>query len=246
MINIKLTVQYVGTNYKGFQRQKMKKTIQDQIENALFKIFEIEIGITGCGRTDSGVHALMHVSNFKLEKDLKIPIFTLRHAINAHLPEDILCTDCAIVHEDFHSRYSAKEREYMYVIYNSEKMPPFYLKRAWNVYQKLNTRKLKKTLKFIKGEHDFTNFCANLKENENRIRKITGVKVKQKGEKVFIYIKGYAFLHKMIRMIVGTAVDISLKNEKPSKMKEFLNPDFLKKGYRIAPPYGLYLYRIKY
>ena len=126
-------------------------------------------------------------------------------------------------------------------------MPVFYNTREWHITEKISVRKLKKTLKNIKGTHDFTTFCANIKENENRIRTITGIKVRKKKHFIFIHIRGYAFLHKMIRMIVGSAINIVQSDAHPSQMEELLkkqgNTD---KTVKVAPPTGLYLYRVTY
>lgn len=247
IVNVKLTLQYVGTKFHGFQRQKKVRTVQKEVELVLSKLFGKDITITSCGRTDAGVHAMMHVVNFKIDEKLKFPIKKLARIIDAELPGDILCQKAEIVPDDFHSRFDAKRREYMFVIYNAKIMPPFYRRRAWHIKDKIKVKKLKKTLKHVLGEHDFASFCASASSYDHTIRTVTKVKVKKKKKKIFIFIEGYAFLHRMIRMIVGAAVDIVIKNEKPEKMKEILEKKDRKKNkFKTAKPDGLYLYKITY
>lgn len=245
-INIKITIQYDGSKFYGFQRQKNARTVQKEIEDCLKKIFDEDIKIKPCGRTDSGVHAFMHVSNFFVS-NLKIPVNKLAEILTNELPKDIVCLKAEIVNENFNSRYDAKSREYLYIIHNSTVKSPFYRKRAWFINNKISIRKLKKTLSYIKGTHDFKSFCVN-NPKTNSIRTIKKIKVKKKKDKIFIYIKGYAFLHKMIRMIIGCAIEITLNdNYRPKKMKEIIDLKSRKKNkFTTAPAYGLYLYKIEY
>ena len=211
------------------------------------RLFEEDVKIKSCGRTDAGVHAYMHISNFFLKNEILIPHDKLVTVINTYLPGDIVCTNVEIVSESFNSRRDAKFRQYMYVIYNDEVRPPFYKKRTWHIKENVNTRKLKKALLYIKGTHDFASFCASAKEYNHTVRTITKVKVIKEKKYIKIYITGFAFLHKMIRMIVGSAVDIVLKNKPSNEMKKILeNKSRNNNPYITAPPGGLYLYKIEY
>ncbi len=189
----------------------------------------------------------MHVSNFFLEKPLKIPENKLVTVINNELPGDIVCTHAHRVLDNFNSRRDAKLREYMYVIYNDDLRPPFYKRRSWHVKEKINIRKMKKALSYLVGKHDFASFCASRKEYEHTIRTITKIKVKKKKPFIKIYITGHAFLHKMVRMIVGAALEIAKKNIKAKEMKFVLhNKSRGKNPFGTAPPGGLYLNKIVY
>jgi tRNA pseudouridine38-40 synthase len=191
------------------------------------------------------VHAINHVSDFTLEKEIKIPLKKLPGIVTSKLPSDIVCLDVEEVPLSFSARYSAKLREYLYIIDTSGAPSAFHRGRVWSIDCPIPIKKLKKTLKHVVGEHDFTSFCANLGENPNRIRKIIGIKVKKKKNRIYINIRGYAFLHKMIRLITGSAVAIALSDENHTKMKEVLSKKETT-PYKPAPAGGLYLYKIAY
>lgn len=217
------------------------------METHLSEIIGEEITIKSCCRTDSGVHALMHVSNFFVNKELKIPVEKLSEVVNNTLPGDMRCLKTEMVQECFNSRKDARLREYMYVIVNDNVKSPFYRHRAWTIHGELSVRRLRRALKKIQGTHDFASFCANPPGTENTVRTIIKVKVKKKGKKIFIFIRGYAFLHRMIRMLVGAAVEIAQKKQNPNRMLEAIALKSRKKNrYNTAPACGLYLYRITY
>lgn len=246
MINIKLTVQYDGTNYAGFQVQPNVATIQGEIENALEKIYGTYIHIQGAGRTDAGVHALGQVAGFCLE-NLKMPISKLHQAINYYLPRDIRAISAEEEGDSFHARFSAKWREYIYVIDNSDIFVPFYDKYAYFYYKhKINTEVVNEYGKLLLGEHDFTSFCSSADENEVKFRYIERLYTIRKGNFVYLIIRGNAFLHNMVRIITGTLLELEHKKLPYKTILEILSAKDRTKALITAPAKGLYFRRVIY
>jgi len=242
---VKIEFSYDGSEFKGYQIQKKDITIQGLVEDSLSKIFNQPIKTTTAGRTDTGVHAIMQVISFKTNK--KIPHEGLKKALNSLLPPAIRINSVKYEKESFNARFSAKSREYMYIIYNSDICPPFFYRYVWQVKEKIKIRKLKKALKLLKGEHDFSSFSERT-EKDNHIRKIISIKVKKKKNFIYISIKGNAFLRRMIRVIIGSCVSIATRKDiKPEIIKDILNAKNRGKNpFPTAPPNGLYLYKIEY
>ncbi|HOJ50051.1 MAG TPA: tRNA pseudouridine(38-40) synthase TruA [Spirochaetota bacterium] len=243
---VRLEVSYDGTDFKGYQIQTSDPTVQGLIENAISKVYNQTIKTFTSGRTDTGVHAIMQVISFKTDKN--IPEDGLKKALNSLLPPQIRVNKVKYENKSFHARFSAKSREYMYVIYNNDDVcPPFFYRYVWHVRGKIKIRKLKKTLKYLKGEHDFSSFSERT-EKDNHVRKIISIKVKKKGKFIYIFIKGNAFLRRMVRVIIGTCVGIAKSNDfQPEFIKDILKAKNRGKNpFPTAPPNGLYLYKIEF
>lgn len=243
---IRLDISYNGSNYKGYQKQKdEKKTIQTTLEKALNELYQEEINSFVAGRTDTGVHAIHQVISFKTDK--KIPPEGLKKALNSILPYDIRVNKVLEEDPKFHARFSPKTRSYLFVIYNGEICPPFLARNVYYIRKKINLHKLKKSLNYFKGIHDFSSFCEQ-SEKENKIRQIFSLKIKKKKNLIFIYIKGNAFLRRMVRVIIGTAIAISTKkNIAPSIIHEIMiKKNRASNPFPTATPHGLYLYKIDF
>ncbi len=244
MRNIKLLIQYDGTKYSGWQRQKNAITIQDEIELRLSAITNEKINLICSGRTDSGVHAIGQVANFKTTS--KIQCTNLFYALNSFLPKDIRIFKCEETSLDFHSRFSALKREYKYIIYNDIVCPPFIKNYVYLQKKKLYADKISLALKLLEGEHDFTSFSSVNDESKNKIRTIHNTKVEQNNKEITILIQANAFLRKMVRMIIGIIIDVNLKNRPITEVIRILNLKSRLHNYFTAPSCGLYLNKVWY
>ncbi len=247
--NIKLTIEYEGTNYHGWQIQgKGHKTIQGQIEKALRKIFKKDIRLYGSGRTDSGVHAFGQVANFKVSSYLSLN--EIQKAINANIPDDISIIDIEEVSLDFHSQYSAKFKIYRYVILNRQ--APSVKDRNFCLHYpyKLNLALMRREAAILVGKKDFRSFQAsdprNPHRDKNTIRTVRNISIRRKGDYVFIDIEADGFLYKMVRNIVGTLLEIGRgKLPKGSMEMILLKKDRSAAGY-TAKAKGLVLLKVLY
>ena len=245
MRNIKLIIQYDGTNYCGWQRQKKNVSVQETLETALSKILREDIVLTAAGRTDSGVHAQAQVANFKTASSLGTKNLFL--AINSFIPKDIRVTNCEEVPLDFHARFSAIKREYKYLIHNNVICPPFIRAYTHFVKAPLNVTKLDSTLQFLCGHHDFTSFASSSDESNNKLKTIYSIKLDNRLPDIAIYILGSSFLRRMVRMIMGCAISICLKGLPEDEILRVLSlKDRKAHQYPTAPPQGLYLNKIYY
>lgn len=243
MRNIKLTFQYDGTDFLGFQKQRIGRTIQGELEKSLSIILKESISIVSAGRTDRGVHAMMQVSNF-FTKSL-IPTEKLILALNNILPPDIFITDSCDVPVSFSARFSAKERVYKY--YLTWKQSPFSNRYATLVKNRINLNKFLSILKPLEGEHNFKNFKLADCTSKHQIREIYSITGEQHDfETICITVRGNAFLKSQIRIIIGTALDIYFEKKSSNYFIMMLTDyktEFLKV---VAPPNGLFLSEIQY
>ncbi|SDZ31084.1 tRNA pseudouridine38-40 synthase [Proteiniborus ethanoligenes] len=244
MRNIKLIIEYDGTNYSGWQKQPHQTTIQKTIEDSITKITKEKIEIYGSGRTDKGVHAKGQVANFFTGS--KIPAERFREAINSVLPKDIVISHSEEVDESFHSRYSAKGKEYRYIIYNRRISSPLLRNYAYHVPQKLHFDYMKKAVNDFVGTNDFVAFMASGSSVKDTIRTIHNISLEKDKEIIQLKINGDGFLYNMVRIILGTLVDIGIgKIDRDAIPQIILSKDRQKAGH-TAPPQGLYLERVYY
>jgi len=239
-----MTIQYDGTNLHGWQVQKNGRTVQGEIQDAFQKIFKNQkINLIGSGRTDSGVHALGQIANIKLDTDMNTE--SLLNAINGNLKtNDILITDINEVPIDFHSRFSAIKREYIYKI--STKYSPIERSYYWNVSEEINLKKLDNCANLIIGEHDFTQLSKKNDEINNKICNVYLSKWKVYDDKIYYKIIANRFLHHMVRYLVGIMLEISKGHSITiDDFKLMINGDDRKQIFR-APSKGLYLKEIYY
>lgn len=242
MKNYKLTVQYDGTNYAGWQMQDNAVTVQQKISEAVEIIIKENINLIGSGRTDSGVHAIGQIANFKT--DTEINIFRFQHSLNSILPPDISVKAVTKVAEKFHSRFDAKKRSYLYLL--SLKKSPFYKNYSWLYFDEVKVDELNKLSGTLIGEHDFTSFSRKNSETENKSCTIYSAHWRKSGDIVYFFIEANRYLHGMVRTIVGTLLKLVKEEEGEKKLSEILNLKDRKTAGEAAPAKGLFLYKVKY
>ena len=244
--NIKIILEYDGTNYHGWQSQSgsASATIQETLERALKELTGEDVKTYASGRTDAGVHALGHVVNFRTEK--RIPSEAWAPALNHLLPEDIRALSSEDVPEDFHARYSATGKIYRYVILNRHAPSALHRSRAWLVERKLNLSAMRRAAGVLIGKHDFSAFRSSACGAKTPVRKLTALAIMKRGDFVEILLEADAFLMHMARNIVGTLVDVGLGRYTMDAVKQMLSSCNRSKAGRTAPACGLYLVRVLY
>ncbi|MFA6431216.1 MAG: tRNA pseudouridine(38-40) synthase TruA [Candidatus Margulisiibacteriota bacterium] len=244
--NIKLTLQYDGTGFYGYELQPGRRTVRGEIEKALFKLYKKKFKLVSASRTDSKVHALCQTVNFKAPGN--IPASNLPRAINTKLPDDIRVIGAWVVGAKFNARFDSKSKTYEYSVYNEEFMPPLIRNFAWNIRLKLDIARMKRAARHLIGKHDFTSFCAVGGDDKDFVRKIMKIEIARGGKSNLVSIKvtGDGFLYKMVRIIVGTLVEVGMGKRKPETMKAVLEGKDRKLAGRTAPPQGLCLTKIIY
>lgn len=244
MRNIKLIIEYDGTNYHGWQSQINAIAIQDVIQEAIKKLTGEKSNLTGSSRTDVGVHALGQVANFFTHSS--IPPERFSNALNSVLPNDIVIKGSEEVDMDFHSRYSSKGKKYIYKIYNSNYPSALHRNRVHHVVRKLNISAMKEAAIYLLGEHDFTSFRASGSSVKSSIRTITNVDLIEVGNVIEFAIAGNGFLYNMVRIIAGTLVEIGLGVRPNEEIKQIIDGKDRKRAGKTAPAQGLYLVEVYY
>jgi len=244
MRNLKLTIEYDGTNFNGWQIQKDKRTVQEEIQFALSKILKEEVIIVGSGRTDAGVHALGQIANFKTEKTIKPQ--ELLFAINTLLPVDIVVTNVEEEDKEFNARNSAKKKHYRYVVNNGKFQSALNAYREYHFKYFLDVDAMQMAANDIIGEHNFKAFCASGSAVKDYTRTIYLLKINRLGDRVIIDIVGNGFLYNMVRIIVGTLLDIGSGKLDICVMKNMLDTGDRTLGGRTVGPEGLYLVDVEY
>lgn len=248
MRNYKLTLQYDGTKYNGWQRQgNTGNTIQGKLNEIIGKYLGEEIDIAGSGRTDAGVHAYGQVANFKTKKYLDTEQFLAD--INHYLPLDIRVMEVEEVDERFHARLSAVSKTYEYVIDNGKVSDVFQRKYAWRVEDKLDIEAMRMAANLLIGTHDYTSFCGNKKFKKSAIRTVTKIAIEQTGESdgiIRISYTGNGFLQNMVRIMTGTLVEVGLRTRSADSMQKILEEKSREAAGMMAPPEGLFLRCVYY
>ena len=245
MRNIKITIEYDGSRYKGFQRLKdNENTIQGKIENVLTKMADEKIEIIGSGRTDMGVHAYNQVANFKTKSNLSVK--KIHDYLNNYLPEDISIKNVEEVDDRFHSRYNVKQKTYLYKINNSKTQNVFLRKYSTHIDKTLDIDLMKEASNYLIGEHDFTSFASSKSKKKSNVRNIYSITINKNQDIVDIFVEGNGFLYNMVRIIVGALIDVGLHKKTPQDIKKMLDEKDRSKASDTAPAKGLYLYSVKY
>lgn len=242
--NIKLTVAYDGTNYNGWQTQTNGIGIQEVIEKAASRVMKQQIELTGSGRTDSGVHALGQVANFRA--DTRIEEQKIKIALNANLPHDISILDSVDVPLEFNSRFDAHDKTYMYQIYNSRVGNPFYRNYAAFVPSILDVDKMEEAFKLIVGTHDFRAFMAAGSQAKTTVRTVYETKIEREGNLIKLYVTGSGFLYNMVRIIAGTLIDVGKGLKETSCIENALETKERALLGQTAAPEGLFLLSVNY
>jgi tRNA pseudouridine38-40 synthase len=242
MNNYKLIIQYDGARYKGWQRLgNTENTIQGKIENVLSEMVGRNIEIIGSSRTDAGVHALAQVANVKLIE--KMAESEIQNYLNRYLPQDISVTDVSSVHDRFHARYNAKDKTYLYKIWNESYPNPFMRKHSLHVEKKLDVEKVREAADYFVGEHDFTAFSNAKSKKKSMVRHIYSIVIEEDAGFINIRIRGNGFLYNMVRKMVGTLIHVGLGEVQPEEIKTMLESnDRSLAGFADAN--GLYLENI--
>ncbi len=245
MRNIKLNLEYDGTNYAGWQVQNKKyRTIQQALEKALRRILGKKIRVISSGRTDSGVHAFGQVANFKT--DSTIEVRKLQRALNAVLPDDIAVTKTEEVGKSFHSRFSAKSKVYRYTILNRPSRPALLRSVAYFCPYPLNLRMMAKDARVLLGRHNFKSFQAADKKERGAVRQIKSLKVSRDGDLIYIDIEADGFLYNMVRNIVGTLIDVGRGRLPEGSIKKILLAENRRFAGPTVPAKGLCLLEVRY
>ncbi|MDE6020435.1 MAG: tRNA pseudouridine(38-40) synthase TruA [Ruminococcus sp.] len=244
MRNLKVTMAFRGTNYHGYQRQNNALTVQEVVEDAVSKILNTKTTIYGCSRTDTGVHAEKFCFSFKTEN--QIPIRNFIRGINGYLPKDISVLDCEEMPEDFHARFSCVGKTYLYRIHNSESKDPFSTDMALHYRRPIDIELMKKAAEFFVGTHDFGSFCADCSKKLDTIRTIYQFQIEINENDIKILVKGNGFLYNMVRILVGTLLDINEGRIKLSDLESIMNARDRRLAGRTALPHGLYLHEVYY
>jgi tRNA pseudouridine38-40 synthase len=245
MKNIKLTIQFDGTSYHGWQTQRSDRTVQKTIQDALSKILNISVKLHGSGRTDAGVHALGQVAHFATESDMGSK--NLIKGVNSLLPPDIAVRKAEEVDPDFHSRFSAKSRIYWYLIWNFPERSPFYAKYSWHIIKPLDLSAMRQSAESLIGVHDFTSFQGSDKEKVSPVREVMAIRFKRVYRNMIISeIKANAFLKHMVRNIIGTLADVGKERLTIDGFKEIIDKKDRRCAGATAPAHGLFLKEVKY
>jgi tRNA pseudouridine38-40 synthase len=239
MKRIKITIEYDGTRYSGWQKQPNELTIQGEIEKAIENSIGEKVEVFGSGRTDAGVHALGQTAHFDLVSP--VPTEKLAMILNNALPDDIVVKDAVEVDENFHARFSIKKKCYQYRILNRTQKDAFLANRVCFIKYPLDISKMKEAAKLIEGKHDFQGFCSAQTQATNFEREVFSIDVHREGDFVYVDVCGSGFLYNMVRIIVGTMVDYALdKLTKEDIINALEDGDRAKSGQTL-PPQGLYL-----
>ena len=244
MRNIRLTIEYDGKEFNGWQKQPNKLNIQGNLEKVISDLTKEEIEIIGSGRTDAGVHALGQVANFKTNSNIPIEKFAI--AINSRIKQSIRIKKAEEVDERFHSRYNCKRKTYRYIINTSETGSAIYRNLEYNIKMQLDVKKMQEAVKFFVGEHDFSAFKSSGTSSKSSVRTIYNAKVEQDGERIIIELTGNGFLYNMVRIISGTLVEVGLNKIKPEDITKIIESKNRQNAGKTLTPCVLYLVSVEY
>lgn len=242
MKNIAMRLMYDGTEYHGWQYQKNAISVQQTVEEALLKITGEKISVTGCSRTDAGVHALDYVLNFRTNTN--IPTEKLPYALNYVLRNDITAVEAWEVDDDFNARFSSKGKRYIYRIWNNRMRNPFYIGYSWYLPYKLDVEKMKTASKAFCGKHNFSAFAASGGSQKTTVRTVSECFVENDGDLITVTVSADAFLYNMVRIITGTLVEVGLGKIDVNDIPEIIEKGDRKESGLTAPPEGLFLKKV--
>lgn len=249
MRNIKLTIEYDGTDFNGWQIQSpARRTVQGEIEKTLQKILKKKIRIYGSGRTDSGVHALGQTANFTTASNIACD--ALCRALNTNLSKDISILKVEEASLTFHAQFDAKRKTYRYTILNRHEPCAINRRFRTHIPYKLNIHAMREASKYLVGRHDFSSFVASdpakRGQKQSSIRRVYLSQIKKRGNLIIFEIEANGFLYKMVRNIIGTLIEIGSKKYSASNMKEILKAKNRAEAGNTAPPQGLCLHNVRY
>lgn len=245
MKNYKLTIQYDGTRYKGWQTQNSTDlTIQGKLQDVLTQLASHPVELTGSGRTDAGVHALGQVANVRLEGSQTCE--EIRDYLNRYLPEDIAVTVVEEAEERFHSRYHALSKTYLYRIHTGKIPDVFGRKYTYSYQTPLEVSRMRQAAGYLVGTHDFKAFCGNKKMKKSTVRTIYEIRIEETENELCIYYTGNGFLQNMVRIITGTLLEIGDGRREPEEILSILEGKNRETAGYTAPACGLTLCKVTY
>ena len=244
MRNIALRLRYDGSAYHGWQRQAGLPTVQKTVGDAIAKILGTSVHVTGCGRTDAGVHAERYIANFHTES--RIPVERLPFAINTHTPEDIVVREALEVADDFNAILSCQKKEYTYRIYNSRIKNPFYVNRAYFYPKHLDEEVMDRAARAFEGTHDFRAVRSVGTETKTTVRTVHYCRVSRSGDLLELKVCADGFLYNMVRAITGTVLYAAEGKLTPEDIPEILASGDRSLAGPTVPPGGLYMTRLWY
>lgn len=245
MQRYKCTIAYDGTRFSGYQVQPSKRTVQSDFEAVLSKMHKGEqVKVSASGRTDAGVHAKGQVIHF--DSALPIPVEKWELALNSLLPDDISVISVAKVNEAFHARFDACRKEYRYFLYLSGKRDPFQRNFAYQYPYPLDVAAMKAACQYLLGTHDFSSFCSAKTEIEDKVRTIETIELLEEGGQLCFRFVGNGFLYNMVRILVGTLLEVGSGARKPSELRDILEKKDRRFAGKTAPAHGLYLWKVFY
>ena len=245
MRNFKVTLQYEGTRYQGWQKQESTdNTIQGKLEALLSKMAGTKVEIQGSGRTDAGVHAAGQVANFHLDTD-QSPSQIMDY-MNFYLPEDIAVISIEEVPERFHSRLNAKGKTYLYRVINSPVPHIFDRKYAWTVEEKLDVDAMRKAAAFLEGTHDYKAFTSLRKSKKSTVRTVERILIEEVEDEIRFTFNGDGFLYHMVRIMMGTLIEVGLHKKKPEEITGIFEKGLRENAGELVPAKGLTLLEVRY
>lgn len=245
-MRLKAIITYDGTMFSGYQIQPNRRTVQGKLETVLMKMHKgKQVKVIASGRTDQGVHAMGQVIHF--DTNLHIPRENWKRALNTMLPDDIRVKDIQETAEDFHARYDASEKEYRYLIWNDKEKDIFKRNYFHYVPGHLDIEAMQQAGRYLLGTHDFSAFCAaNSNVKGDKIRTITAIDIRKNNGQVQVQVKGTGFLYNMVRIIVGTLIEIGKGRREPASIEDIIASQDRNEAGKTAPPQGLYLWQVMY
>ena len=249
MKNLKVTIAYNGSAYNGYQSQPCGNTVQDNLQKTMSTLLNQSVTINGCSRTDAGVHARQFVFNALYNDSLSsITPDSFVRAMNGSLPCDIAVLSCEYAPVDFHARFCAKGKEYLYLVDTSKVKNVFAADLALHYPYEIDVLKLREAASVMVGQHDFAAFCkAEAKEHlKSTVRTVTDIRIEKNNDQVEFYVSGDGFLHNMVRIIVGTLIYVNENKRSIEDIKEAIETGNREKAGKTLPPHGLYLNKVFY
>ena len=244
MRNLRLDICYDGTRYRGWQRLPGRDdTIQGKLETALSRILEEPIEVSGSGRTDAGVHALHQAANFHCESAM--PSEEILSKLRQYLPEDIGIYSCVDVPPRFHARLNARAKTYRYRIWNSREPCVFQRRYVVVMPERLDLNAMRRGAALLTGEHDFSAFCGNARMKKSTVRRLDSIDIRRQGEEIQILFTGNGFLYNMVRILVGTLVEVGRGEREAESIPALFGGKREDAGF-LAPAQGLCLMEVVY
>jgi tRNA pseudouridine38-40 synthase len=240
----RLVVEYDGSAFHGFQYQPALRTVAGALEAGLTRLYRAPVKVTAAGRTDAGVHATGQVVSFRAERDF--PIERLALALNANLPDDLVVRDAQVAADGFSARFDARERVYDYLILARPQPSAVWRARAWHVPRPIDDARFARAALPLHGEHDFVSFCGELPDRGNTVRELRAIALEREGDLLRVTVRGNAFLHRMVRVLVGTLVACATGYRDAGFAERALAARDRRAAGPTAPAHGLYLAGVRY